>query len=32
VNVTCVVGADGLTACIDGDHGVVLQPSGSWTF
>ena len=32
VNVTCVVGADGLTACIDGDHGIVLQPSGSWTF
>ncbi|MGA8329940.1 MAG: hypothetical protein WB777_11670 [Mycobacterium sp.] len=32
VNVTCVVGADGLTACIDGDHGVVLQSSGSWTF
>jgi hypothetical protein len=32
VNVTCVVGADGLTACIDGDHGLVLQPSGSWTF
>lgn len=32
VNVTCVVGADGLTACIDGDHGIVLQSSGSWTF
>lgn len=32
VNVTCVVGADGLTACIDGDHGLVLQPAGSWTF
>ncbi|BBX48941.1 hypothetical protein GCM10009641_00130 [Mycobacterium cookii] len=32
VNVTCVVGVDGLTACIDGDHGLVLQSSGSWTF
>lgn len=32
LNVTCVVGADGLTACIDGDHGLVLQASGSWTF
>lgn len=32
VNVTCVVGGDGLTACIDGDHGLVLQSSGSWTF
>jgi hypothetical protein len=31
---TCVVGANDLVACIDGDnqHGFVLQPSGSWTF
>lgn len=33
-NVTCVVGADRLTACIDSvrDRGFVLQPSGSWVF
>jgi hypothetical protein len=29
---TCVVGADRLTACIENDHGFVLQPSGSWVF
>lgn len=29
---TCVVGRDRLTACIRGDHGFVLQPSGSWVF
>lgn len=32
LNVSCVVAADGLTACVDGDHGFVLQSSGSWTF
>lgn len=33
-NVTCVVGADNLTACIDTIHnrGFVLQPAGSWVF
>jgi hypothetical protein len=33
-NITCVVGADRLTACIDLilNRGFVLQPSGSWTF
>lgn len=33
-NITCVVGAGDLTACIDSgdDHGFVLQPSGSWAF
>lgn len=33
-NITCVVGADRLTACINrvDNHGFVLQPSGSWTF
>ena len=33
-NVTCVVGAGNLTACIDssGNHGFVLQPSGSSAF
>ena len=33
-NITCVVGANDLTACIDtgADHGFVLQPSGSWGF
>jgi hypothetical protein len=33
-NVTCVVGAGSLTACIDDVHnrGFVLQPSGSWVF
>ncbi len=32
--VTCVVGIDNLTACINTatNHGFVLQPSGSWTF
>ncbi len=29
---TCVVGEGRLTACIQGDHGFVLQPSGSWVF
>jgi hypothetical protein len=29
---TCVVGAGRVTACIQNDHGFVLQPSGSWTF
>jgi hypothetical protein len=31
---TCVVGADDLVACIDGNnrHGFVLQRSGSWVF
>ena len=35
LNVTCAVGADNLIACLDttsGDHGFVLQPSGSWAF
>ncbi len=35
LNVTCAVGADGLVACLDttsGDHGFVLQRSGSWAF
>jgi hypothetical protein len=35
LNVTCAVGPDNLVACLDttsGDHGFVLQPSGSWTF
>jgi hypothetical protein len=33
-NSTCVVGDDGLVACIDADnqHGFVLKPSGSGTF
>lgn len=33
-NITCAVGADRLTACINrvDNHGFVLQPSGSWTF
>ena len=34
-NVTCAVGADQLIACLDtnsGNHGFVLQPSGSWGF
>lgn len=33
--VTCAVGPDQFLACLDtieGDHGFVLQPSGSWTF
>lgn len=32
--VTCVVGTDSLTACINTatNHGFVLRPSGSWTF
>lgn len=32
--ITCVVGADRLTACVDPilNRGFVLQPSGSWTF
>lgn len=29
---TCVVGAESLTACTNGEHGFVLQPSGSWVF
>ncbi|APA76854.1 hypothetical protein LIX17_16200 [Mycobacterium avium subsp. hominissuis] len=35
LNVTCAVGADHLIACLDttsGDHGFVLQRSGSWAF
>ena len=35
LNVTCAVGADHLVACLDttsGDHGFVLQRSGSWAF
>jgi len=35
LNVTCVVGADDLVACLDttsGDHGFVLQRTGSWSF
>ncbi|MFY2861497.1 hypothetical protein ACOJVU_17550 [Mycobacterium sp. THU-M104] len=35
LNVTCVVGTDNLAACLDttsGDHGFVLQRSGSWAF
>jgi hypothetical protein len=35
LNVTCAVGADNLIVCLDatsGDHGFVLQPSGSWAF
>ena len=34
-NMTCAVGADRLIACLDttsGQHGFVLQPSGSWAF
>lgn len=30
--VTCVVGDNRLTACTNGTHGFVIQPSGSWTF
>lgn len=29
---TCAVGANRLTACTNGKHGFVIQPSGSWTF
>jgi hypothetical protein len=35
LNVTCAVGADNVVACLDitsGDHGFVLDPSGSWSF
>lgn len=35
LNVTCAVGADNLVACLDttsGNHGFVLQRSGSWAF
>ncbi|OBI05973.1 hypothetical protein A5714_23880 [Mycobacterium sp. E2462] len=35
LSVTCAVGADSLVACLDttsGDHGFVLQRSGSWAF
>lgn len=35
LNVTCAVGSDELVACLDstsGDHGFVLQHSGSWAF
>jgi hypothetical protein len=35
LNVTCAVGADDLVACLDttsGDHGFVVQRSGSWAF
>lgn len=34
-NITCGVAPGGVTACIDtfsGEHGFVLQPSGSWSF
>jgi hypothetical protein len=34
-NVTCGVAGGNITACIntgEGEHGFVLQPSGSWTF
>ena len=35
LNVTCAVGADNLLACLDttsGEHGFVVQHSGSWAF
>ncbi len=35
LNVTCAVGPDNFVACLDttsGDHGFVLQRSGSWAF
>jgi hypothetical protein len=35
LNVTCAVDAGNVVACLDttsGDHGFVLQPSGSWAF
>lgn len=35
LNVTCAVGTDNLVACLDttsGNHGFVLQRSGSWAF
>ncbi|WP_406816321.1 hypothetical protein [Mycobacterium sp. M23085] len=35
LNVTCAAGADNLVACLDttsGDHGFVVQRSGSWAF
>jgi hypothetical protein len=35
LNVTCAVGADNLLACLDttsGEHGFVVQRSGSWAF
>lgn len=35
LNVTCAVGTDNLIACLDttsGDHGFVVQRSGSWAF
>lgn len=35
LNVTCAVGADNVVACLDttsGDHGFVVQRSGSWAF
>ncbi len=35
LNVTCAVGADNLLACLDttsGNHGFVVQRSGSWAF
>ena len=35
LNVTCAIGAVNLVACLDttsGDHGFVLQRSGSWAF
>lgn len=35
LNVTCAVGADNMVACLDttsGDHGFVVQRSGSWAF
>lgn len=35
LNVTCAVDAGNVVACLDttsGDHGFVLEPSGSWAF
>lgn len=35
LNVTCAVGADNMVACLDttsGEHGFVVQRSGSWAF
>ncbi len=35
LNVTCAVGTDNLLACLDttsGEHGFVVQRSGSWSF
>lgn len=32
LGITCVVGEGRLSACIQDEHGFVLQPSGSWVF